>query len=53
MNSLCHVSTKVKGECDVCHRTGQALHMPEEVHGFYCAQCCPICSRREQVQFAA
>jgi hypothetical protein len=33
----------VKGCCDICGNWPNRLHMPEEVHGWYCAQCCPVC----------
>jgi len=46
MRLHCHQST-VRGECDRCGRTTQALHMSEEIHGWYCANCCPICSQAD------
>jgi hypothetical protein len=52
MTNLCHISKKVTGECDECHRTTDQLHMPEEVHGWYCAHCCPVC-HEQQVRVAA
>jgi hypothetical protein len=52
MTNLCHVSKTVKGECDTCGRTVEHLHMPEEVHGWYCALCCPVCSHHQQVKAA-
>jgi len=51
MQNLCHISKNVKGECDTCGRTVEHLHMPEEIHGWYCAACCPVC--RGQVRVAA
>ncbi len=44
MTSLCHISKSVKGECDTCGKTVDHLHMPEELHGWYCEACCPVCS---------
>lgn len=52
MTTLCHISKTVSGECDACHRPVDHLHMPEEVHGWYCAHCCPVCSVH-QVRVAA
>jgi hypothetical protein len=52
MTTLCHISKTVKGECDTCHRTVEHLHMPEEVHGWFCAHCCPVCSHNQQVRAA-
>jgi hypothetical protein len=50
--NVCHISKKVTGECDECHRTTDQLHMPEEVHGWYCSHCCPVCSHNQQVKAA-
>lgn len=52
MTQLCHISKLVKGECDTCGQTTEHLHMPEEVHGWYCAKCCPVCNE-EQLRNAA
>jgi hypothetical protein len=52
MTNLCHVSKKVTGECDGCGRTTDQLHMPEELHGWFCARCCPVC-HEQQVRVAA
>jgi hypothetical protein len=40
----CHLSHRVKGECDRCGMIPQVLHMPEFVHGWYCSRCCPVCN---------
>lgn len=40
---LCHISVRVKAECDRCGEIPAELHMPEHVHGWYCPQCCPVC----------
>jgi hypothetical protein len=54
MPSLCHISKKVQGECDKCGKSVEHLHMPEELHGWYCAACCPVCSQiHQQVKVAA
>ncbi len=50
MEQRCHQSKKVHGTCDVCGRDVEVLHMPEEIHGFYCEKCCPVCAEGEQVQ---
>ena len=47
MAPQCHIS-KVKGQCDRCGKTSDNLHMPEEIHGWYCAQCCPLCRAQKQ-----
>jgi hypothetical protein len=41
---MCHLSQKIKGECDRCGRVPAELHLPELFHGFYCSTCCPECS---------
>jgi hypothetical protein len=43
MRPNCHISERVKGCCDVCGNWPNRLHMPEELHGWYCAACCPAC----------
>jgi len=54
MNNLCHVSKIAKGDCDACGQATDALHMPEELHGWYCAKCCPVCAETaKQVKVAA
>jgi hypothetical protein len=40
----CHISTRVKGECDRCGEVPARLHMPLELHGWYCERCCPACN---------
>lgn len=44
----CHLSKKVRGECDKCGIVPSQLHMPENVHGWYCASCCPVCRVQRQ-----
>jgi hypothetical protein len=44
----CHLSKRVKGECDKCGIVPPQLHMPEDVHGWYCAACCPVCQPQRQ-----
>ncbi len=44
MRPNCHISERVRGCCDVCGNWPNRLHMPEELHGWYCAQCCPACN---------
>ena len=44
----CHLSKKVRGECDTCGIVPPQLHMPEEIHGWYCASCCPVCRTMRQ-----
>jgi hypothetical protein len=39
----CHLSKKLKAECDKCGIVPAILHMPEHVHGWYCEDCCPVC----------
>ncbi len=39
----CHISFRVRGECDTCGQVPTRLHMPLEVHGWYCERCCPVC----------
>ena len=34
---------QIVGECDKCGRVTSALHLPGELHGFYCRGCCPAC----------
>jgi len=43
MRPNCHISERVKGCCDICGNWPNRLHMPEELHGWYCAACCPAC----------
>jgi hypothetical protein len=43
MRPLCHISERVRGCCDICGNWPNRLHMPEDVHGWYCAKCCPVC----------
>ncbi len=44
MRPNCHISERVKGCCDICGNWPNRLHMPEEVHGWYCTHCCPVCN---------
>lgn len=44
----CHLSHRVKGECDRCGMIPQVLHMPEFVHGWYCSRCCPVCNEAHE-----
>jgi hypothetical protein len=54
MTRPCHISKIARGECDICRCSTDALHMPEELHGWYCAKCCPVCAdATEQVKVAA
>lgn len=46
----CHLSTRVKGECDVCGTVPARLHMPLDVHGWYCERCCPVCKPASKAQ---
>jgi len=39
----CHISKKLRAECDRCGTIPALLHMPEHVHGWYCEDCCPVC----------
>lgn len=42
----CRLSKIVRAACDGCGRIvgpGQ-LHLPEEDYGFWCEDCCPVCS---------
>jgi hypothetical protein len=39
----CHISKRLKAECDTCGIVPALLHMPEHVHGWYCEGCCPVC----------
>ena len=44
MKPNCHISERLKGSCDVCETWPGRLHMPEDVHGWYCEKCCPVCN---------
>jgi len=46
MRLNCHISVRVKGCCDTCGNWPNHLHMPEEMHGWYCGRCCPACKAR-------
>ncbi|MBV9506999.1 MAG: hypothetical protein JO323_18565 [Acidobacteriia bacterium] len=50
MRSTCHISTRVKGCCDICESWPEELHMPEDLHGWYCPACCPACKAQPTVQ---
>lgn len=43
MVTACHISERLKGCCDTCGEWPGKLHMPEELHGWYCSDCCPAC----------
>jgi len=43
MTANCHISERLKGSCDICGRWPDRLHLPEELHGWYCPNCCPAC----------
>jgi hypothetical protein len=43
METACHISQRLKGCCDTCGEWPGNLHMPEELHGWYCSDCCPAC----------
>jgi hypothetical protein len=43
MRPNCHISVRIKGCCDTCGNWPSQLHMPEELHGWYCGHCCPAC----------
>ena len=44
----CHISKKLRAECDTCGIVPVVLHMPEHVHGWYCDDCCPVCRSKNQ-----
>jgi hypothetical protein len=45
MKQACVQSAHVSARCDVCgERPEDALHLPENLGGFYCQRHCPICS---------
>jgi hypothetical protein len=44
MKDNCHISERVKGCCDICGDWPSLLHMPEELHGWFCSNCCPACN---------
>jgi len=46
----CHISERVKGCCDLCGNWPNRLHMPEEMHGWYCSHCCPVCNAQPVAQ---
>jgi hypothetical protein len=50
MRPNCHISERVKGCCDICGNWPNRLHMPEEVHGWYCGHCCPVCNAQPAAQ---
>ena len=43
MTPDCHISERVKGQCDKCGDWPARLHVPEALHGWYCERCCPVC----------
>jgi hypothetical protein len=43
MRPKCHISVRIKGCCDTCGNWPNHLHMPEDLHGWYCGHCCPAC----------
>ncbi len=47
MTPECRISKHVYGECDHCKTWTERLHMPEEMNGWYCSQCCPVCLNKE------
>lgn len=53
MSPLCHLSKTIRGTCDKCGNVAEVLHMPEEIHGWYCERCCPVCSCQEEDRRAA
>ena len=40
----CATSFRIVGTCDVCGYVARPIHMPLEIHGFYCADHCPVCA---------
>ncbi len=40
----CATSFRIVGACDVCGAIARPIHMPLEIHGFYCAIHCPVCA---------
>jgi len=50
MRPNCHISERVKGCCDICGNWPNRLHMPEDLHGWYCAACCPACKPKAMPQ---
>ena len=49
MRPKCHVSVRIKGCCDTCGNWPNHLHMPEDLHGWYCGHCCPACKAQPAV----
>ncbi len=46
MTLNCHISDRLRGSCDICGMWPARLHLPEEMHGWYCQRCCPACNLR-------
>jgi hypothetical protein len=44
----CLRSSSFSGSCDTCGQHVIGLHMPTRIHGWFCAQCCPVCGEGEQ-----
>jgi hypothetical protein len=40
----CSVIERLTPYCDVCHGREAQMHAPDRVHGFYCAEHCPVCA---------
>jgi hypothetical protein len=50
MRPNCHISERVKGCCDICECWPNQLHMPEDLHGWYCPTCCPACKAQPAIE---
>ncbi len=44
----CATSFRIVGTCDVCGFVAKPIHMPLEIHGFYCSAHCPVCAGQTQ-----
>ena len=42
----CTLSRSVRAPCDTCGRRPLVLHMPTIRGGWYCSDCCPVCSAK-------
>jgi hypothetical protein len=45
---LCIQSRRLSATCDTCGAHPAVLHLPEEVHGWYCPRCCPVCHSQQK-----
>ena len=39
----CIMSWRIFASCDRCGKVCEPVHMPQRLHGFYCAEHCPVC----------